>query len=587
MNNSDKKINAKFLRQKAEIILEKKKSEISSPISEAETMKLIHEFSVHQIELELINEELMSEKKQSAEAARKYTELYDFAPSGYFTLSKEGKIIELNLCGALMFNKSRLRLRGGQFGFFVSDDTKSIFNLFLERVFRSNVKETCEVYLLPLGKKPMSAHITGIINENGEQCFVTVADITDSKMAEELRIANNELIFRNEEKENHVTELIIAKEHAEQSDHLKSAFLANMSHEIRTPMNGILGFADLLKQPDLSGEQQQAYINIIEKSGARMLNILNDIISISKIESGQMEISISDSNINEQIEYVYTFFKPEVEKKGMQLFCQKNLPTNQAVIKTDREKIYAILTNLVKNAIKYSNNGTIGMGYQLRNQYIEFFVKDTGIGISSDKQKAIFDRFVQVDITDKRASEGAGLGLTIAKAYVEMLGGKIWVESEQGVGSTFYFMLPYNCKPEETKENQQIASEKIDDNIIANLKILIVEDEEISTMLLNKIFDKVSNKVFHASTGIEAIATFQNHPDIDLILMDIRMPEMDGYEATRRIRQFNKEVVIIAQTAFGLSDDKEKAIAAGCTDYISKPINRFLLNQLIKKHIQK
>lgn len=246
-------------------------------------------------------------------------------------------------------------------------------------------------------------------------------------------------------------ELIAAKEHAEQSDRLKSAFLANMSHEIRTPMNGILGFAGLLKEPNLTGEEQQEYIQIIEKSGARMLNIINDIVDISKIQSGLMEVSIKESNINEQIDYIYTFFRPEVEGKGMQFSYKNSLVSEESNIKTDREKLYAILTHLVKNAIKYSKEGAIEFGYIKRDETLEFYVKDTGIGIFKDSQAAIFELFIQADIGHRRAYQGAGLGLSIAKAYVEMLGGKIWVESEEGIGSTFYFTLPYNAEPEEKK----------------------------------------------------------------------------------------------------------------------------------------
>jgi signal transduction histidine kinase len=262
-------------------------------------------------------------------------------------------------------------------------------------------------------------------------------------------------------------ELLAAKGKAEESDRLKSAFLANMSHEIRTPMNGILGFADLLQEQELTGEEQQEYISINKKSGERMLNIINDLIDISKVESGQMEISISETNVNELIEYIHAFFKPEVERKGMQIFFQSSLPAKKVVIKTDREKVYAILTNLVKNAIKYSDKGTIELGYNLKptsstsslpggsagepveSAELVFFVKDTGIGISKEKLETIFDRFVQVDLTNKRTVQGAGLGLAIAKAYVKMLGGKIGVESELGKGSTFYFTLSYNVGSEE------------------------------------------------------------------------------------------------------------------------------------------
>ena len=237
--------------------------------------------------------------------------------------------------------------------------------------------------------------------------------------------------------------LIKAKEHAEESDRLKSAFLANMSHEIRTPMNGILGFTDLLKTPNLKDEEQQEYIRIIEKSSNRLLNTINEIIDISKIESGQMNVNISASNINEQTEYIYNFFMPEVKGKGIQLGFKNSLQAEEAIIKTDHEKISAILINLVKNSIKFTKEGSIEFGYEKKGKYIEFFVKDTGIGIPKDRQEAIFERFIQADIGDKMAFQGTGLGLSISKAYVQMLGGKIWLESEEGKGSTFYFTIPY------------------------------------------------------------------------------------------------------------------------------------------------
>ena len=239
-------------------------------------------------------------------------------------------------------------------------------------------------------------------------------------------------------------ELITAKEKAEESDRLKSAFLANMSHEIRTPMNAILGFTKLLKKPNLSYLKQANYIGIIEKGGNRLLNIINDLIDISKIEAGQMKVSISSTDINEQIKYIFTFFKPEVDEKGIQFTHSKLLPENEATLFTDREKVYSILTNLVKNAIKFTPSGSIGFGYEKKNEYFQFHVKDTGIGIPKVRQDAIFERFVQADIGDKKVFQGAGLGLSISKAYVEMLGGKIWVESEEGKGSTFYFTLPCN-----------------------------------------------------------------------------------------------------------------------------------------------
>jgi len=244
-----------------------------------------------------------------------------------------------------------------------------------------------------------------------------------------------------------VQELIKAKEHAEESDRLKSAFLANMSHEIRTPMNGILGFSELLKEPKLTGKERHEYISIIEKSSNRMLNIINDIICISKIESGQMEISISEMDLNEKLEHICALFKPETAQKGIQIFFMNDLPENKSIVKTDRDKVYAILTNLIKNAIKFTRNGSIEFGCHMvetlhATSLVEFYVRDTGIGIPQNQLKLIFERFRQGSDMLNRNYEGAGLGLAIAKAYVEMLGGKIWVESEEGKGSEFKFTLP-------------------------------------------------------------------------------------------------------------------------------------------------
>lgn len=249
------------------------------------------------------------------------------------------------------------------------------------------------------------------------------------------------------EKKKMFDDLIIAKEKAEESDRLKTAFLANVSHEIRTPMNGILGFAELLKDGDLTGEEQNKYIKIIEQSGERMLNIINQIIDISKVESGLVELKISDTNINTQLERAYSFFKPLAEKKGIQLNLKPTLADPEAFIKTDREKLDAILLNLINNALKYTDQGEIEVGYeQIRKDdldCLEFYIADTGIGIPKDRQKAVFDRFIQADVLDQQAREGAGLGLSISKAYVELMGGTMWLESEQHKGSTFYFTLPY------------------------------------------------------------------------------------------------------------------------------------------------
>ena len=418
---------------------------------------------------------------------------------------------------------------------------------------------------------------TSIIMDKNNQPIGLIGvatDITERKRAEE--------------------ELIEAKNKAEESDRLKSAFLANMSHEIRTPMNGVLGFVGLLKEPDLTGEEKDEYISLIETSGIRMLNIINDIIDISKVESGQMKLSIKETNINEQLDFIYTFFKPEAEQKGIQLLYNNSLPVKEAYIKSDKEKIYAILTNLVKNALKFTSSGTIEFGYNLRSDRtpaeLEFFVRDTGIGIKPEKSEFIFERFRQGSESLNRNYEGAGLGLTISKAYVEMLGGKIWMESEMGKGSIFYFTLPYNLVVEERAATKNhVFGENATNQMISDfsgLKVLIAEDDKISEKYAILGVKAFSKEILKAKTGTKAVEICYNNPDIDLILMDIKMPEMDGLEATRQIRKFNTTVVIIAQTAFALSGDREMTLAAGCNDYIAKPFGKSSLNSLIEKHFK-
>jgi CheY-like chemotaxis protein len=330
-----------------------------------------------------------------------------------------------------------------------------------------------------------------------------------------------------------------------------------------------------------------------------MLNIINDIVDISKIEAGMVKLNIQRVNINQHIEDIYWFFKPETEAKKIKLSFINPSPAKKASINTDHEKVYAILTNLVKNAIKYTHKGSIELGYVSTSSTIQtldrmvseplelqFYVKDTGIGIPKDRQEAIFERFIQADIEDKMAYQGAGLGLSISKAYVQMLGGKIWVESEEGKGSTFYFTLPFHAKPDtETIGRKPIPSEKNKD--VRKLKILIVEDDETSEMLIDSFVKSFGEEVLKARTGVEAVEVCRTNPDIDLILMDIRMPDMSGYEATKQIRKFNNEVIIIAQTAYAQFGDRENLIGAGCNDYIAKPINQSALQTLIKKYFGK
>ncbi len=373
-------------------------------------------------------------------------------------------------------------------------------------------------------------------------------------------------------------ELITAKEQAEEGDRLKTAFLMNLSHEIRTPMNAILGFLDLLKEPDLDDSQKNEYIDIVNKSGERLLDTINDIIEISRIEAGETIVSEDLVNVDEMIEYYYESFKQETKLKGLKFDISLEVSENLSTIKTDRGKLESILANLIKNAIKFTEKGGIEIGNYQEDDNLVIYVKDSGRGIPYDRFDAIFERFVQADISLTRTHEGSGLGLAIVKAYLDAMGGKIWLKSEIGLGSTFHVSLPL----QHCEKKPFIPGKSLPDD----LTILIVEDDELSyqyyEILLAPYF-----KLIHERTGIDALKTFETNKDISLILMDIKMPgDVDGFEATRQIRKKNKEIPIIAQTAFAMEIDRQKAMEAGCSDFITKPVSREKLLSLVAKHCQ-
>lgn len=411
-----------------------------------------------------------------------------------------------------------------------------------------------------------SASITSIKNDEGEIThFLAVkSDIT--------------------EKKNIFNELVIAKEKAEESNRLKTAFLQNMSHEFRTPMNGILGFIGLLKNPNLTGDDHIKYIEIVEESGQRLLTTINDLIEISKIEAGTVEISLDEVNVGDVLQNMYNFFIPEVKKKELLLDVSSSYVGKSKYVRTDRRKLEGILINLINNALKFTDEGSIEFGCFEEDNCLVFYVKDTGVGIPADKQEVIFDRFIQADLSNTRGYEGSGLGLSISKAYAESLGGKMWLESAENKGTTFYFSIPSHTEnsslltpPEkETKRAVKFNSK---------MKILIADDDKISLMLLENILAEYNITTIHVRNGADAVVAFRNIPDFSLILMDIKMPVLDGLEATQMIREFDKNIPIIAQTAFAYSSDKAKALEAGCNDYILKPIVEDDLIELIERYV--
>ena len=382
-------------------------------------------------------------------------------------------------------------------------------------------------------------------------------------------------------------ELIIAKEKAEESDRLKSAFLANMSHEIRTPMNGILGFSKMLSNENLSLDKRNQYIGFIHSSADQLLTIINDIIDISKIEAGQLKFNISDVNLNILMDRLFTQFESERitrSREYLKLEVIKGLSNEDSIIMTDEIRIRQVLSNLLSNSMKFSEKGTVSFGYEHKDDELLFFVKDSGIGISKSKQKIIFERFRQEDESFTRRYGGTGLGLAISKSIIEQMGGKIWVESDKNKGAAFYISLPYKQSPAITKKQEITDTDK--EYSWIDRTILIVEDDFMGSEYLKEILEPTQVRIIIAEDGIDAVNVCKNKPEIDLILMDLRLPKMDGYTATAEIRKILSKVPIIVQTANAMPEDRVRAENAGSNEFVTKPINRIDLLNTINKYLQ-
>jgi len=385
--------------------------------------------------------------------------------------------------------------------------------------------------------------------------------------------------------------LIIAKEKAEESDRLKSAFLSNMSHEIRTPMNAILGFSSLLSDPSATEEEKTEYIDIIRERGNDLMRIISDIIDVAKIESGQLKINIKDCKVNRLLEDVKTIFtqiKDKQEKSALQIKTFFQVPDPEFTILTDPQRLRQIITNLVENALKFTEKGEVEFGYTIKEDFgigksIEFFIRDTGIGIPEEMHKVIFERFRQVDDSHTRKYGGTGLGLTICKNLAHLMGGEPNLSSEIGKGTRFTITFPM-WTISAGKEEPVRAPAKISHANWQDKVILVVEDEESNYAFIEHVLRRTGAKLLWAHNGPDAVSMAKTEK-VDVVLMDIRMPGMDGYEATELIKKENKAIPIIAQTAYALKGEKEMSLAAGCNDYIAKPIEITELMEILAKYL--
>ncbi len=398
---------------------------------------------------------------------------------------------------------------------------------------------------------------------------------------EELRQANEYFLTANKE-------CGAAKQKAEESERLKTAFLANMSHEIRTPMNSIIGFSQLLLDDHMPRIEQMEYLKIMNRNSVQLLNLINDIIDLSKMEGGELKIKRDVMDLTALLTDLYQLFKSNADRKGIELRLNHKLNENQRII-SDIQRVRQIMTNLIANAIKFTDKGYVEMSCRVEGDHFIFKVKDTGSGISKDKQDLIFRRFIQESDrnNDGHSRGGSGLGLAISKNLAELLGGEIILISEKGRGSEFSVTLPFTP---ENRFDTQSELKQPDLNILSGIKgkILVAEDIESNYLYIHGLLQKLPLELIHAKNGKEAVDLVELIPDIKLVLMDIKMPIMDGYEATRQIKKLKPNMPVIAQTAFAMPEDRDRAFEAGCDGYLPKPIKSadltaflkaFLLNQ--------
>ena len=412
-------------------------------------------------------------------------------------------------------------------------------------------------------KEPIIYNVTVklIRNNNSEFLLGLIEDITLQKKYEQ--------------------NLLKLKDAANESNKLKSIFLANLSHEIRTPLNAIIGFAELLESEDISNEQSKKYLSIIQKNSLSLLNLINDIIDISKIEAGELKISKSITNITDLLKQIYLINKEVSLKNNPNVTIKLLIPDEELFILTDENRLKQILINLINNAIKFTKKGEIIIGYTKNANKINFFVKDTGVGIPDKDISTIFNRFFQASNQVEKTNSGSGLGLAITKDLVELLGGTIKCKSQINKGTEFYFDLPNDFTSLDNKSENK--NTKID---LTGINILVAEDNDSNFMYINELLTNNKAKVMRAINGFEVVNILKNNTNFDIIFLDIRMPVVDGISALKEIKKLGIKTPVIAQTAYAINNEQEKYIKLGFDDYISKPIIKNQLFDIISKYIK-
>lgn len=497
------------------------------------------------------------------ESEEKFRALYYYAPLSYQSLDPEERLLDVNPMWLKTLGYSREEVIGHNFTEFLHPDYIKSFSYQFPTLKEKGYKENVQYKIRKKNGEfifiSVDAEIGCTPEGDFKQAYYVFKDITLQKQAEE--------------------ELVRAKEKAEESDRLKTAFLQNMSHEIRTPLNGILGFASILNESENTKEDVITYSGMIKNSGYRLLNMINNIIEISKIESGNLNIVNSVFSLNNLMREIFNQHKISAGEKNLELKMNLTVSDENSFIESDSLLFLQLITNFVSNAIKFTKEGSVEFGYHFIESEIMLFIKDTGTGIPIEYHNKIFDRFYQIDMTLSRGYEGVGLGLAICKGIVQSLNGRIELESEENKGTTFKIYLPIKRVQQNDTDDKNINT-KLN---ITNRAILIAEDDDMSFDYLNLILHQENIEVIRAFNGEEAVAICKKRNDINIVLMDLKMPVMNGYEATKIIKEFRPDIKIIAQTAYAYKQDKDEAFKAGCDDYLTKPISKTELFECLEK----
>ncbi|MBN2212895.1 MAG: PAS domain S-box protein [Bacteroidales bacterium] len=493
------------------------------------------------------------------ERAENLRNIFNSSPEAIIITASDLKFIDCNNEVLNLFGFEKNEMLRIDYSKLVDKDNEAKFVIALNKLKLQGFVRNEEIEFIKKNKDRFYGLVSGNAvkdkNEHPEYYIIVFQNISRFKKAEH--------------------ELIQAKEKAEESDKLKSAFLANMSHEIRTPMNAIIGFSELLADPSLDTPDISLYTGVIKERCNNLLQIVNDILDISRIEANQIELKENTFSLNALIEELYIEYAQKLineNKFQIVLNISKGAGDKQCIIYADQVRLKQILCNLLDNAIKFTKTGEIEFGYKaVNNDNLEFFVRDTGIGIHPDKHHIIFERFRQIDESLDREYGGNGLGLAICKAFVELMGGDIWLKSEIEKGTTFFFTIPQKRNQEEQEIN--IPESKLINYKWKNKRIMLVEDDVSTLTFMQVLFKLTQADLVFVTKGQEAVDMFMNDRSFDLILMDVQLPDINGLEVTKMIKSIDRNIPVIAQTAYAMQGDEMKCLQSGCDDYISKPID--------------